>query len=118
AALAGLPQATFASKVTVADGKATVAREVDGGSETLALTLPAAVTTDLRLNEPRYVTLPNIMKAKKKPLETVKPEDLGVDVRARLKTLKVSEPPKRAAGVKVADVKTLVEKLKTEAKVL
>ncbi|NBI47730.1 MULTISPECIES: electron transfer flavoprotein subunit beta/FixA family protein [Burkholderia] len=119
AALAGLPQATFASKVTVAaDGRATVAREVDGGSETLALMLPAVVTTDLRLNEPRYVTLPNIMKAKKKPLETVKPEDLGVDVRARLKTLKVSEPPKRAAGVKVADVKTLVEKLKTEAKVL
>ncbi|MGP3660036.1 electron transfer flavoprotein subunit beta/FixA family protein [Burkholderia gladioli] len=118
AALAGLPQATFASKVTVADGKATVAREVDGGSETLALTLPAVVTTDLRLNEPRYVTLPNIMKAKKKPLETVKPEDLGVDVSPRLKTLKVSEPPKRAAGVKVADVKTLVEKLKIEAKVL
>nr|WP_329956944.1 electron transfer flavoprotein subunit beta/FixA family protein [Burkholderia gladioli] len=118
AALAGLPQATFASKVTVADGRATVAREVDGGSETLALTLPAVVTTDLRLNEPRYVTLPNIMKAKKKPLETVKPEDLGVDVSPRLKTLKVSEPPKRAAGVKVADVKTLVEKLKTEAKVL
>ncbi|MEX3605232.1 MAG: electron transfer flavoprotein subunit beta/FixA family protein [Burkholderia sp.] len=118
AALAGLPQATFASKVTVADGKATVAREVDGGSETLALTLPAVVTTDLRLNEPRYVTLPNIMKAKKKPLETVKPEDLGVDVSLHLKTLKVAEPPKRAAGVKVADVKTLVEKLKTEAKVL
>ncbi|NGO93698.1 electron transporter RnfB, partial [Burkholderia cenocepacia] len=118
AALAGLPQATFASKVTVADGKATVAREVDGGAETLSLTLPAVVTTDLRLNEPRYVTLPNIMKAKKKPLETVKPEDLGVDVAPRLKTLKVVEPPKRAAGVKVPDVKTLVEKLKTEAKVL
>ncbi|AOK12810.1 MULTISPECIES: electron transfer flavoprotein subunit beta/FixA family protein [Burkholderia] len=118
AALAGLPQATFASKVTVADGKATVAREVDGGAETLSLTLPAVVTTDLRLNEPRYVTLPNIMKAKKKPLETVKPEDLGVDVTPRLKTLKVAEPPKRAAGVKVPDVKTLVEKLKTEAKVL
>lgn len=118
AALANLPQATFASKVTVADGKATVAREVDGGAETLSLTLPAVVTTDLRLNEPRYVTLPNIMKAKKKPLETVKPEDLGVDVAPRLKTLKVVEPPKRAAGVKVADVKTLVEKLKTEAKVL
>jgi electron transfer flavoprotein beta subunit len=117
AALAGLPQATFASKVTVADGKATVAREVDGGAETLSLTLPAVVTTDLRLNEPRYVTLPNIMKAKKKPLETVKPEDLGVDVTPRLKTLKVAEP-KRAAGVKVPDVKTLVEKLKTEAKVL
>ncbi|KAF1028496.1 MAG: Electron transfer flavoprotein subunit beta [Burkholderia plantarii] len=118
AALAGLPQATFASKVTIADGRATVAREVDGGSETLSLTLPAVVTTDLRLNEPRYVTLPNIMKAKKKPLETLKPEDLGVDVAPRLKTLKVAEPPKRAAGVKVADVKTLVEKLKTEAKVL
>ncbi|KAF1055149.1 MAG: Electron transfer flavoprotein subunit beta [Burkholderia gladioli] len=118
AALAGLPQATFASKLTIADGKATVAREVDGGSETLALTLPAVVTTALRLNEPRYVTLPNIMKAKKKPLENVKPEDLGVDIAPRLKTLKVAEPPKRAAGVKVADVKTLVEKLKTEAKVL
>ncbi|MDR0241320.1 MAG: electron transfer flavoprotein subunit beta/FixA family protein [Burkholderia sp.] len=118
AALAGLPQATFASKVMIADGKATVAREVDGGAETLSLTLPAVVTTDLRLNEPRYVTLPNIMKAKKKPLETVKPEDLGVDVAPRLKTLKVVEPPKRAAGVKVPDVKTLVEKLKTEAKVL
>jgi len=118
AALAHLPQATFASKIIVADGKATVAREVDGGAETLSLKLPAVVTTDLRLNEPRYVTLPNIMKAKKKPLETVKPEDLGVDVTPRLKTLKVVEPPKRAAGVKVADVKTLVEKLKTEAKVL
>ncbi|GAB7535380.1 electron transfer flavoprotein subunit beta/FixA family protein [Burkholderia sp. 3C] len=118
AALAGLPQATFASKVTIADGRATVAREVDGGSETLSLTLPAVVTTDLRLNEPRYVTLPNIMKAKKKPLENIKPEELGVDVAPRLKTLKVAEPPKRAAGVKVADVKTLVDKLKTEAKVL
>ncbi|MEB4642698.1 electron transfer flavoprotein subunit beta/FixA family protein, partial [Burkholderia contaminans] len=101
-----------------ADGRATVAREVDGGAETLSLQLPAVITTDLRLNEPRYVTLPNIMKAKKKPLETVKPEDLGVDVAPRLKTLKVVEPPKRAAGVKVPDVKTLVEKLKTEAKVL
>ena len=118
AALANLPQATFASKVVVADGKVTVSREVDGGAETLSLKLPAVVTTDLRLNEPRYVTLPNIMKAKKKPLETVKPEDLGVDVTPRLKTLKVSEPPKRSAGVKVPDVKTLVEKLKTEAKVL
>ncbi|WP_109477809.1 electron transfer flavoprotein subunit beta/FixA family protein [Paraburkholderia sp. C35] len=118
AALAGLPQATFASKVIVADGKAAVSREIDGGAETLSLTLPAVVTTDLRLNEPRYVTLPNIMKAKKKPLETVKPGDLGVDVTPRLKTLKVSEPPKRSAGVKVADVKTLVEKLKTEAKAL
>src|SRR6201997_5392072 len=118
AALAGLPQATFASKVVVADGKATVSREVDGGAETLSLKLPAVITTDLRLNEPRYVTLPNIMKAKKKPLEVVKPEDLGVDVTPRLKTLKVVEPPKRSAGVKVPDVKTLVEKLKTEAKVL
>ncbi|MGT2475110.1 electron transfer flavoprotein subunit beta/FixA family protein [Paraburkholderia terrae] len=118
AALANLPQATFASKLTIADGEATVSREVDGGAETLSLKLPAVVTTDLRLNEPRYVTLPNIMKAKKKPLETVTPEDLGVDVTPRLKTLKVSEPLKRAAGVKVADIKTLVEKLKTEAKVL
>ncbi|SAK69252.1 electron transfer flavoprotein subunit beta [Caballeronia arationis] len=118
AALTGLPQATFASKVVVADGKATVAREVDGGSETLSLKLPAVITTDLRLNEPRYVTLPNIMKAKKKPLETLKPADLGVDVAPRLKTLKVAEPPKRSAGVMVPDVKTLVEKLKTEAKVL
>ncbi|WP_322028041.1 electron transfer flavoprotein subunit beta/FixA family protein [Burkholderia sp. BCC1977] len=118
AALANLPQATFASKVTLADGKASVAREVDGGAETLTLTLPAVVTTDLRLNEPRYATLPNIMKAKKKPLETIKPEDLGVDVAPRLKTLKVAEPPKRSAGVMVPDVQTLVEKLKTEAKVL
>ncbi|MBN3723890.1 electron transfer flavoprotein subunit beta/FixA family protein [Burkholderia sp. Ac-20379] len=118
AALAGLPQATFASKVTIADGRATVAREVDGGSETLALALPAVVTTDLRLNEPRYVTLPSIMKAKKKPLETLKPADLGVDVTPRLKTLKVAEPPKRSAGIKVPDVKALVDKLKTEAKVL
>ena len=118
AAMAKLPQATFASKVTVADGRAQVTREVDGGLETVSLSLPAVVTTDLRLNEPRYVTLPNIMKAKKKPLETVKPADLGVDVSPRLKTLKVVEPPKRGAGVKVADVKTLVEKLKTEAKVL
>jgi electron transfer flavoprotein beta subunit len=118
AALAGLPQATFASKVEVADGEATVTREVDGGLETLQLALPAVVTTDLRLNEPRYVTLPNIMKAKKKPLDTVKPEDLGVDVKPRIKTLKVSEPPKRGAGIKVADVATLVDKLKNEAKVV
>ncbi|AMM14580.1 MULTISPECIES: electron transfer flavoprotein subunit beta/FixA family protein [Burkholderiaceae] len=118
AALAGLPQATFASKVTVADGRVSVSREIDGGSETLSLTLPAVITTDLRLNEPRYVTLPNIMKAKKKPMETIKPADLGVDVTPRLKTLKVAEPPQRSAGVKVPDVKTLVEKLKTEAKVL
>ena len=118
AALANLPQATFASKVAIAGGKATVAREVDGGAETLTLTLPAVVTTDLRLNEPRYVTLPSIMKAKKKPLETVKPADLGVDVSPRLKTLKVVPPLRRAQGVKVPDVKTLVEKLATEAKVL
>ncbi|HEY1043906.1 MAG TPA: electron transfer flavoprotein subunit beta/FixA family protein [Telluria sp.] len=118
AALLGWPQATFASKVVLEDGKVTVTREVDGGLETLALTLPAIVTTDLRLNEPRYVTLPNIMKAKKKPLETVKPEDLGVDVTPRLKTLKVAEPAKRSAGIKVPDVATLVAKLKTEAKVI
>ncbi|WP_334051698.1 electron transfer flavoprotein subunit beta/FixA family protein [Burkholderia cepacia] len=118
AALAGLPQATFASKVRVADGSATVAREVDGGAETLSLRLPAVVTTDLRLNEPRYVTLPNIMKAKKKPLEIVQPGDLGVDVTPRLKVLNVNEPPKRAAGMKVPDVQTLVAKLKTEARVL
>ncbi len=118
AALAGLPQATFASKLAVAAGKATVAREIDGGTETLSLTLPAVITTDLRLNEPRYVTLPNIMKAKRKPLEIVKPEDLGVDVAPRLTTVKVVEPPKRAAGVNVPDVKTLVDKLKREAKVL
>jgi electron transfer flavoprotein beta subunit len=118
AALLGWPQATFASKVDVADGKATVMREVDGGMETLSLTLPAIITTDLRLNEPRYVTLPNIMKAKKKPLENIKREDLGVDVKPRIKTLKVSEPPKRSAGIKVADVATLVDKLKNEAKVI
>ncbi|RQT03617.1 electron transfer flavoprotein subunit beta/FixA family protein [Burkholderia contaminans] len=118
AALAGLPQATFASKVKIADGRATVAREVDGGAETLSLQLPAVITTDLRLNEPRYVTLPNIMKAKKKPLDIVTPGDLGVDVTPRLKVLKVNEPPKRAAGMKVPDVQTLVAKLKTEAKVL
>ena len=118
AALADLPQATFASKVVVADGKATVTREVDGGLETIALTLPAIVTTDLRLNEPRYVTLPNIMKAKKKVIEVVKPDDLGVDIKPRIKTLKVTEPPQRRAGVKVPDVAALVEKLKNEAKVL
>jgi electron transfer flavoprotein beta subunit len=118
AALAGLPQATFASKVEVADSAVTVTREVDGGLETIKLTLPAVVTTDLRLNEPRYVTLPNIMKAKKKQLDIVKPEDLGVDVKPRLKTLKVTEPAKRGAGVKVPDVATLVQKLKTEAKVI
>ncbi len=118
AALADLPQATFASKVEVADGFASVTREVDGGLETLKLKLPAVVTTDLRLNEPRYVTLPNIMKAKKKPLETIKPADLGVDVASRIKTLKVSEPPKRSAGIKVPDVATLVSKLKNDAKVI
>ncbi len=118
AALAGLPQGTFASKVVVADGQAVVTREVDGGLETVALTLPAVVTTDLRLNEPRYVTLPNIMKAKKKPLQTLTPADLGVDVTPRLRTLKVTEPPRRGAGVKVPDVATLVAKLKLEAKVI
>ena len=118
AALAGLPQATFASKIEIADGKAAVTREVDGGLEKVTLSLPAIVTTDLRLNEPRYVTLPNIMKAKKKPMETLKPADLGVDVTPRLKTLKVSEPAGRKAGVKVADVATLIDKLKNEAKVI
>ena len=118
AALLGWPQATFASKVEIEGGKAKVSREVDGGIETLSLNLPAIITTDLRLNEPRYVTLPNIMKAKKKQLDTFKPEDLGVDVKPRIKTLKVSEPPKRGAGVKVADVAALVDKLKNEAKVI
>ncbi|MBP9218050.1 MAG: electron transfer flavoprotein subunit beta/FixA family protein [Sterolibacterium sp.] len=118
AALAGWAQATFASKVVIADGKATVTREVDGGSETIELKLPAVVTTDLRLNEPRYATLPNIMKAKKKPLDTLKPADLGIDVTPRLTTLKVAEPAKRGAGIKVADVKDLVNKLKNEAKVI
>ena len=118
AALAGWAQGTFASKVEVAAGKARVTREVDGGLETVELALPAVVTTDLRLNEPRYVTLPNIMKAKKKPLEVVKPAELGVDVTPRLTTLKVAEPPKRGAGVKVPDVATLVDKLKNEAKVI
>ncbi len=118
AALARLPQATFASKVEVADGHASVTREVDGGLEILRIKLPAVVTTDLRLNEPRYVTLPNIMKAKKKTLEVFKPADLGVDVAPRIKTLKVSEPPKRSAGIKVPDVATLVSKLKNEAKVI
>jgi len=118
AALLGWPQATFASKVVLEDGTVTVTREVDGGLETLALTLPAIITTDLRLNEPRYVTLPNIMKAKKKPLDVVKPEDLGVDVTARLKTLKVVEPAKRSAGIKVPDVATLVDKLRNTAKII
>jgi electron transfer flavoprotein beta subunit len=118
AALADVPQGTFASKVELIDGRAQVTREVDGGLETISISLPAVITADLRLNEPRYVTLPNIMKAKKKPLETVKPADLGVDVTPRLKTLKVSEPPARKAGARVPDVATLVAKLKTEAKVL
>ena len=112
AALADLPQATFASKVEVADGKANVTREIDGGLETLAVSLPAVVTTDLRLNEPRYVTLPNIMKAKKKQLDVMKPEDLGVDVTPRLKVVKTEEPPKRLAGIKVGSPAELVAKLK------
>ncbi len=118
AALLDWPQATFASKVDLTADRATVKREVDGGLETVELTLPAVVTTDLRLNEPRYATLPNIMKAKKKPLETVTPAALGVDVTPRLKTLKVVEPPKRKGGGRVADVKELVGKLRNEAKVL
>ena len=118
AALADWPQATFASKVEIADAHALVTREVDGGLETLKLSLPAVITTDLRLNEPRYVTLPNIMKAKKKQIDIFKPEDLGVDVTPRIKTLKVSEPPKRSAGIKVADVAALVDKPKNEAKVI
>ena len=118
AALTDLPQATFASKVEVAGDKVAVSREVDGGLETLSLSIPAIITTDLRLNEPRYVTLPNIMKAKKKQLDTFKPEDLGVNAAPRLKTLKVAEPAKRGAGVKVADVAALVDKLKNEAKVI
>jgi electron transfer flavoprotein beta subunit len=118
AALLGWPQATFASKLTLEGGAAQVTREVDGGLETVAIKLPAVVTTDLRLNEPRYVTLPNIMKAKKKPLETLKPDALGVDVTPRVATLKVEEPAKRKSGIKVPDAKTLVEKLKNEAKVI
>ena len=118
AALTGMPQATFANKVEIAEGHAVVTREVDGGMETVRMKLPAVVTADLRLNEPRYVTLPNIMKAKKKTLEVIKPSDLGVDVAPRIRTLKVSEPPKRGAGIKVADVAALVDKLKNEAKVI
>ncbi|MFY9811540.1 electron transfer flavoprotein subunit beta/FixA family protein [Aquabacterium sp.] len=118
AALAKLPQGTYASKVEVVDAEVLVTREVDGGLETLGLSLPAVISTDLRLNEPRYVTLPNIMKAKKKPLDVVKPESLGVDVSPRLKTLKVAEPAGRQAGIKVSDVATLVDKLKNEAKVI
>ncbi len=118
AALLGWPQATFASKVVIADGRANVTREIDGGLETLSIRLPAVVTTDLRLNEPRYATLPNIMKAKKKPMDVLKPADLGVNIAPRLATLKVTEPPKRQSGVKVADVAELVAKLKNEAKVI
>ena len=118
AALLDWPQATFASKIDIADGTATVKREIDGGLETLAMALPAVITTDLRLNEPRYATLPNIMKAKKKPLDVLKPDALGVDVSPRLTTLKVVEPPKRKGGGKVADAKELVAKLRNEAKVI
>ncbi|MEO0033995.1 MAG: electron transfer flavoprotein beta subunit [Pseudomonadota bacterium] len=118
AALLGWPQGTFASKVSLADGTATVTREVDGGLETIALDLPAVVTADLRLNEPRYASLPNIMKAKKKPIETLTPDQLGIDVAPRLITLSVEEPAKRQAGIKVPDVAALVEKLTSEAKVI
>jgi electron transfer flavoprotein beta subunit len=118
AALLDWPQATFASKVVIENDRVSVTREVDGGLETVSLVLPAIITTDLRLNEPRYVTLPNIMKAKKKTLDVSKPADLGVDVTPRLKTVKVTEPPKRTAGIMVPDVATLVTKLKTEAKVI
>src|SRR5699024_5328450 len=118
AALLDWTQATFASKVEVNGDTVNVTREVDGGLETVSLKLPAVITTDLRLNEPRYVTLPNIMKAKKKPLETLTPGDLGVDVTPRLKTLKVTEPAERSAGIMVPDVATLVDKLKNEAKVV
>ena len=118
AGLLGWSQGTFASKIELADGKANVTREVDGGLETLAISLPAIVTTDLRLNEPRYASLPNIMKAKKKPIDEMSPEDLGVDVAPRLKTLKVTEPAKREGGVKVESVAELVDKLKNEAGVI
>jgi electron transfer flavoprotein beta subunit len=118
AALTRLPQGTFVSKIDVSEGKVFVTREVDGGLQTLCLSLPAVITADLRLNEPRYVTLPNIMKAKKKSLDIVTPAELGVDVAPRLRTLKVTEPPTRKAGVKVADVAALVDKLKLEAKVI
>src|SRR5713226_638673 len=117
-ALLGWPQATFASKVKISDGRAEVTREVDGGLETISIKMPAVVTTDLRLNEPRYVTLPNIMKAKKKPLDALKPDALGVDVAPRLATLSVDEPPKRKVGTKVPDARTLVAKLRNEAKVI
>jgi electron transfer flavoprotein beta subunit len=118
AALTGLAQGTFASELVIADGKARVTREIDGGLQTIELKLPAIVTTDLRLNEPRYASLPNIMKAKKKPLDTVTPADLGVDVTPRVQTLKVEPPAERKAGIKVADVAQLVDKLKNEAKVI
>ena len=118
AALLGWPQATFASKLAIEGEGANVTREVDGGLETIAIKLPAIVTTDLRLNEPRYASLPNIMKAKKKPIDTHTPEALGVNVAPRLETLKVEEPPKRTAGIKVPDVATLVAKLQSEAKVI
>ncbi len=118
AALMDIPQATFASKVAFVDGVLQVTREVDGGLETISMDLPAVITTDLRLNEPRYVTLPNIMKAKKKELEIIKPSELGVDVTPHLKIVKVEEPPKRSAGILVADVAALVDKLKNEAKVI
>ena len=118
AALMDIPQATFASKVAFVDGTLNVTREVDGGLETISMALPSVITTDLRLNEPRYVTLPNIMKAKKKELEIIKPDALGVDVTPHLKTIKVEEPPKRTAGILVADVAALVDKLKNEAKVI
>ena len=117
-ALLGWPQAAFISKIEISGDDAQITREIDGGLEKLAAKLPLVATTDLRLNEPRYVTLPNIMKAKKKPLENVKPADLGVDMAPRLKTLKVAEPAKRSAGVKVADVAELVDKLKNEARVI
>ena len=118
AALMNVPQATFASKIVIEGQTATVTREVDGGLETIQMALPAVFTTDLRLNEPRYVTLPNIMKAKKKPLDIFKPDDLSVDVTPRIKTVRVTEPPKRQAGVMVPDIATLVDKLKNEAKVI
>ena len=118
AALLGWGQGTFASKVVAGEGSVAVTREIDGGLETVELKLPAVVTADLRLNEPRYASLPNIMKAKKKPLETITPDSLGVDVAPRLTTLKVTEPPKRQAGIKVPDVATLVDKLKNEARVI
>ncbi len=118
AALLGWPQATFASRITIAGAEATVTREVDGGLETLAMPLPAVITADLRLNEPRYASLPNIMKARKKPIETIKPADLGVDPTPRLRLVGVAEPPRRKAGVKVASAAELVERLRLEAKVI